>query len=93
MTTVTFTLDGPRNAKYRLVVGQMGNDVGGGVLWQLQQQRTTKAKGTHWADVASSREDTNDMGSRVLAGWLLTPMPLKTLGELVGHHRGAEVPK
>ena len=84
MTTITIILDGKRGAKYRLISSQMGQDVGGGILWRLQKQITSKRSGVSWSDVASTREETNDPGSRILAGWLTTRMPLKELGELVG---------
>lgn len=79
MTTVTFILDGPRGAKYRLIAEQLGADVGGGIFWHIQKQGVEKngQRNFTWVDVAGAREDTNCPASRILAGWLTSPMPPK----------------
>lgn len=84
MTTVTLILDGARGKKYRLCVSQNDRNLGGGVVYRLQEQRNSKRLGTSWHDVAGCIEPTGDPGSRIIAGWLTTPMPPKTLGDFKG---------
>jgi hypothetical protein len=95
MTVVTIILDGPRGAKYRLCASQLhkARDGADGVHWRLQKQISSKRSGVSWSDVANASEETNDPGSRILAGWLLTPMPLKNLGELFKEQEDAAVAK
>lgn len=72
---ISFTLDGPRGAKYRVLASQMGRDTGGGVLWEVQHYRTARGV-SKWVTVASGKENSNDVASRLLAGWLTSPMPV-----------------
>jgi hypothetical protein len=77
MTSVTLILEGARGKKYRLALSQNDRDLGGGVVYRLQEQRTSKRLGTSWHDVAGCIEPTNDPGSRILADWLTTPIPVR----------------
>ena len=85
MTVVTLTLEGPRGKRYRLCISQVHANDGGGVHYRLQEQRTSKKLGVSWHDVASAQEESNDMTSRVIAGWLTTRMPTRDLSELEGN--------
>lgn len=71
---ISFILNGQRGAQYQISVSQIGHDVGGGLLWEIQQLRTTRGLDKKVV-IASNRQDSGDTVSRILAGWLETPMP------------------
>lgn len=84
-TTATMILDGKRGKKYRLCISQQHPNDGGGILYRLQEQRTSAKTGVSWHDVASTLEPSGDMAARVIAGWLTTPMPREKLEDLEGN--------
>ncbi len=72
MTTITYTIEGQRGAKHRLIFAR---EHGGGMLIRVQRHIQSAKYGPTWRDVGGASIETNDTSARVLAGMLMTPMP------------------
>lgn len=71
---VTLILEGKRGMQYRVITSRIGHDVGGGVLFELQQWNPKTGK---WRALASGREKSDTISARALGGWLTEKMPAK----------------